>query len=253
MASACVVVATAIALSASAKSPFILAEGDPASSLTTPSLRKGVVVIADADASADATWPVALSIYGDVALRPRVIDRDARALAGAPPDEKQPIETRELFDLRAKVKGDDVAARALLAELARRTGARAIVIVHAPTSATPTTAQLYDAADDRVEPTLFRADLLKSGEGGWTSLLAALHGRYGGGSANGANATPSSSTTATTSTAGDASKASSSFVSSPWFWGAIGAAAVLGAVFYAATRDTGQGAPSPVRIEWPTK
>jgi hypothetical protein len=224
-------------------------------SLTEPAVaRRGVAVIAIGAGAADAAWPVALAVYGDEALRPRLQDRDARVLAGAEPAKDAPKETRELAELRAQVRGDDAASRLLLKEIARRTATVALVLVwpkgdalEAPAPApVPVQARLYDAADDAVDPTLHR-----EGTAGWSALVTTLRGRY---------VKPEGGTTTATGTPADAkgelpkappAKGGSTVLSSPWFWGAI-AAAVLGAVVLAASSAKGSdtSAANGLRIEW---
>lgn len=225
--------------SAAPKGKISLAQTE--SNVAQPSARKGLVVIAvgEGPAAMDAAWPVAIAVYGDGGLRPKVVDRDARVLAGSAPTADAPKETVELADLRAKVKGDDVASRALLGEIARRTSARALLLVIPATATTSSQAQLYDAADDRIEPTLFRPDP-SSKSGPWASMVTTLHGRFA----------PEGVTNPVATSEVPKAPETRSFASSPWFWGALGAAVVAGVVVYAATRDDGRGIPPPVHVEW---
>jgi hypothetical protein len=221
-------------------SKIVLADAQPA-----PALRKGVVVVGVGDGAADATWPVAIAIYGDASLRPKIEDRDARALAGESVDAKAPAPTTELAALRAKITGDDPASLAMLSDVARRAGARAVVVVFpAHDEKSTTQARLFDAADAHLEPTKFEADATRP-SAPWGALVDAMHARYA----------PKTTTTPLVLTPAPAEdktekKDSGSFLSSAWFWGALGAAALMGGVVYALTRDNGQGTPAPVRIEW---
>ena len=220
-----------------------------ATSGAVPALRRGVTVVGVGVAPADATWPVASAVYADATLRPRLEDRDARVLAGAGPEPGAPPTTTDLAALRAQLAGDDVGSRALLAEVARRTGARAIVLVAAPgNEGGLASARIWDAADDRLDATLFRAP--------WTTLVDALRARYAAAPASsGSSASSASASHAPapsprpTDERGAASEGSGTF-SSVWFWSALGGAAVLGALVYVATRDQNQPSPAPVRIEW---
>lgn len=218
----------------------------PAALVEPTAVRRGVVVLAVGEGGADAAWPVALAVYGDEALRPRLADRDARALAGEALAKDAPKETRELAELRAQVKGDDAASRLLLKEIARRTTALAVVLVFAPTDAAPAQARIYDAADDAIDATLHRA-----GTSGWGGLVATARGRYAargatsGAGANGALAAPAKGTPGGARAGGEAG----SILRSPWFWGAIGAAVVGGAVI--AFAASGSGAQTTtMRVEW---
>jgi hypothetical protein len=219
---------------------IVLADAQPA-----PALRKGVVVVGVGEGAADATWPVAGAVYGDAALRPKIEDRDARVLAGEAADAKAPAPTSELAALRAKVTGDDPASLAMLADVARRTGARAVVVVfpaHADDGGkAPTQARLFDAADAHLEPTKYEADATRPTTP-WGALVDTLHARY-------APKTGSPIVVPAPEEKPE-KKDSGSFLSSAWFWGALGAAALMGGVVYALTRDNGQGTPAPVRIEW---
>lgn len=224
-------------------------------SLVEPAVaRRGVAVIAIGEGASDAAWPVALAVYGDEALRPRLQDRDARVLAGAEPPKDAPKETKELAELRAQVRGDDAASRLLLKEIARRTSTVALVLVWPKSDTlpapTPAQARLYDAADDAVDPSLHR-----EGNAGWSALVTTLRARYAKADAATPNAAsgPNGSATKGELPKGTPAKGGSAILSSPWFWGAI-AAAVLGAVVYAASTkasDTsGTSAGSGLRIEW---
>lgn len=179
-------------------------------------------MVALGDTPPETTWPVAKAIYADAALRPVLSDAEARALAGEPSEKH-----KELFDLRAQVKGDDVASRAILAEIARRTGARAIVLV-AVVDQNPEV-RVWDAAEDRVEATRHRREA-----SGWEPLVGVLHGKYAAKTASSAaEPTPATSTPLT---------------KSPWFWGALGVVLAGGVAAWALTRNDGD--TRPVRIEW---
>ena len=125
-------------------------------------------------------------------------------------------------------------------------GARAVIVVTPPPDAkSPAQARLFDAADAHLEPTKYEADLKKP-SAPWSALVDALDARY-------APSPPKSTVIPEAPKKEETEKkdeGSGSFLSSAWFWGALGAAVVLGGVTYALTRDQGQGQPSPVRIEW---
>jgi len=195
-------------------------------SVDTASARRGVLVLAAPDTHTDASWPVAQAVYGDAALRPSIADAEARALAGDIVDDKATARVRELAELRAKVKGDDAASRAILAELARRTGARAIAIVSTVDGATEV--RVWDAADDAVGSTRYRREA-----SGWQPLVGTLRTRYAPQKVEPAPAP---------------AKQGKSFVESPWFWAALGAAAAGGVAVYLLTRDNEE--PRPVRVDW---
>jgi hypothetical protein len=184
--------------------------------------RRGVVVIALGATPPEATWPVAKAIYGDEALRPKLSDGEARALAGEPSDQH-----KELFELRAQVKGDDVASRAILTEIARRTGARAVVLVAVVDGVTEV--RVWDAADGAVGASRHRKEA-----SGWEPLVGVLHGKYGVVVAKAADS--------------PAPSGNSSIAKSPWFWGALGVVVAGGVAVWALTRNDGDA--RPVRLEW---
>lgn len=190
------------------------------------SARRGVVVLAAPGTKAELVWPVAQAVYGDEALRPKIADAEARVLAGEPPKEGAPTFVRELAELRAQFKGDDAASRAMLAEIARRTGARAIAVVSESEGAAEV--RVWDAAGEGLEGTRHRREA-----SGWSPLTSNLHGRF----AAAPQPTP----------APEPSK-KGGFLENPWFWGAVGAAVLAGVVVYAATQSS--SAPAPVVVRW---
>lgn len=224
----------------------------PAPALVEPAVsRRGVAVVAIGEGAADATWPVALAVYGDEALRPRLKDRDARVLAGAEPPKEAPKETQEFAELRAQVRGDDAASRLMLKEIARRTSTVALVLVWpksdaSSTAPTPAQARLYDAADDTVDPSLHR-----EGSAGWSALVTTLRGRYAKPDGAAASASAPSTPTKGELPKGTPGKGGSTILSSPWFWGAV-AVAVLGAVVMVATSSSTSDTSSSggLRVEW---
>ncbi len=213
-----------------------------APSTSTPAPRKGVVVVAVGAVgdAADAAWPVASAVYADGAVRGKIVDRDARVLAGGKLPDDASDDLKELAELRAKVAGDDAASRAVLKEIARRTSTLAVVVVFPTQGDVPSHARVYDAADDRMAATEHKAE---KGSSPWAPLVSALHAKY---ASEPAKAPPPK----------DAPKPkeepSRSFWSSPWFWGAVGAAVAGAAVAYAVTRDSGNQT-TPVRVDWSGK
>lgn len=210
-----------------------------------PNARKGVVVVGVGDAPSEASWPVALAIYGDASLRPKLGDRAARTLAGEPVTADAPKDLADLAALRAQVKGDDAASRALLAEIARRTGARAIALVFPGDAQSGPEVRIYDAADDVVEATRHRRE---NGNKPWGPLTAMLGGRYAPAAAA-KSAEPEKAPAPATK---DTGKSGGGFLSSPWFWGALGAAALAGLAAYALSRDNGSSSPT-VHVDWSKK
>jgi hypothetical protein len=200
-----------------------------------PATRKGVVVIGVGENASDAAWPVALAIYGDASLRPKLSDAAARALAGEN-DDKAPADVKELGSLRAQVKGDDPASRVLVAEIARRASARAVVLVFTAADADAVEARVYDAADDAVSSTRYRRE-----KGSWSPFASTLAARYA--------AKPKTAPVQTPAPKPKDEAKGGTFLSSPWFWGALGAAAAAGLAAYVLTRDNSDPA-QPVRVQW---
>lgn len=210
----------------------------------TEAPRKGVVVLGIGASPQAFTWPVARAVYADATLRPQVDDPAARVLAGDPAAADAKAELKDLAALRAQVRADgDAASRVLLADIARRTRARAIALV--VLDGDTVEVRVYDAAEDRLESTKHRAEA----ETAWSPLVGTLRARF----ATAPTSKPAPAVAPTPAPApepkkGDATKGGS-FLSSPWFWGALGAAVAGGVAAYALTRDDGGGSP-PVRIEW---
>jgi hypothetical protein len=220
-----------------------------------------VVVIAVGGTTGEART-VAREIYRDPALRPPLADAEARVLIGEALPKGASTALAELSSLRARARAStDAADRAILAEIARRTRARAIALVlvtgdgatgdgatgDGATGEPATDAaiddgaevRLYDAADDRLEATRHRAE-----QGGWSSLLDRARARF---STTAPTTTPATAPV-NTPTPSDAKKGGT-FLSSPWFWGALGAAAAAAVAAWAISRDNAPSS-SGVRIEW---
>ncbi len=228
---------------------------DEAAAAPVPAVRKGVVVVAVGEGSADAAFVVAKAVYAHAEVRPGIVDRDAQILAGGALEPNAPKDAVELAELRTKIHGDDVASRLLMAEIARRTRSRAVALVFAPVAPETTPhVQLYDAADDAIEPTIFRPSDAKGDakvDEGWPLLVSTMRARWsltadvdGAGKSTKPEKTDGSGK-------GEAAKGESGklITSSVWFWVALGAAVVAGGVVYLTTRDSGTN-PTPLRVQW---
>lgn len=191
--------------------------------------RRGVIVLAAAGTSSELAWPVAQAVYGDEALRPKLVDAEARVLAGEAPKEGATTSVKELAELRAQVKGDDAASRAMLREIARRTGARAIAIVGIADGVAEV--RVWDAAGESVEGTRHRREA-----SGWAPFVGSLHTRYAP-----PPALPQPKEKGP-------EKKGGAFYENPWFWVAVGGAAAAGVVVFAVTRD--DTSPAPVILQW---
>ncbi len=166
----------------------------------------GVAVVAE-EAATDAAWNLAREVYRTPGLRPSGLnDTTARALLGdALPKTNEPLLT-ELSELRRGIHGDDPMSRAALSDLARRLHVRAILVVFAK----PIRAWPYSPTSNSFERVSYLPDTAQADV--WTQAVQAVSIAYGS-----APVTPAKARSGTRK-----------FYDSPWFWGAVGAAAAGG-------------------------
>jgi hypothetical protein len=236
---------------------------------------QGIAVLAIGPAR-DEAFALARAIYGS-RLRPTSLDEvRARVLAGASPPANASRELRELAEVRAGITGEDAAGRRLLTGLAQQVGAQALLVVRvervtspAPAApagppapaddagaaadagvaggnaapATTVVARLFltdsgdfDAARYAPEPGL-------EGPAAWKSTVTSLEARFPSVSRA---VGPSAATAPAPLKLKPEDEKSSPFYASGWFWGALGAAALIGGAFYFATRDTGS---DPIHLQ----
>lgn len=276
---ASLVVATLVLASASAGSAFAQ---EPTPTPAQPSIAppqqsqpgkptgQGIAVLAIGPAR-DEAFALARAIYGS-RLRPTSLDEvRARVLAGAAPPPNASRELRELAEVRAGITGEDAAGRRLMTGLAQQVGAEALLVVKvergsaaaAPAGppaavedggastdagnaapATTVVARLFltdsgdfDAARYAPEPGL-------DGPAAWKSTVTSLEARFPT-SSRGVGAPNAALAPAPVKVRPEDEK-SSPFYASGWFWGALGAAALVGGAFYFATRDTGS---DPIHLQ----
>jgi hypothetical protein len=201
----------------------------------------------------------------------------ARIMVGGSPASGAPQAVKDLADERAGVRGDDGASRALLRTIAAQLGVRAIVVVEqmgASASARVFVADSgdFDAARYDAEPGLVTVDggavvvsspvpVAAISDAGapsdgaaasdgsvsmsaapapppppprWTKTVASLDRAYGIGGPE--THAPALATSAVPPLPPPHPE-SHPFYTSPWFWGAVGAAAFGGVAVYFATRD----------------
>lgn len=240
---------------------------------------QGIAVLAIGPAR-DEAFALARAIYGS-RLRPTTLDEvRARVLAGAAPPPNASRELRELAEVRAGITTEDAAARRLLTGLAQQVGAQALLVVKverapapaavpagppAPSDdagaaaagaaadagsaagnampATTVVARLFLADSGDFDAARYGPDPGLEGAAAWKSTVTSLEARF-----------PKVSRTVGTDAATSAApvkikpedEKSSPFYASGWFWGALGAAALLGGAFYFATRDTGS---DPIHVQ----
>ena len=264
--------ATFVVMATLATSGVASAQPSPAATSSTGQppkpVAQGIAVLAVGDAARDDAFALARAIYGS-RLRPTQLDEvRARVLAGDAPPANGSRELRELAELRAGVTGENAAGRRLLTGLAQQVGAQALLVVkverkapapgpppdpgkewpsfEAPNpdagllpgnTAGPTTVVVrlflsdsgeFDAARYAPEPGL-------TGAAAWKGTLASLEARF---PLVSRTVGPNDATRATPPAMRPEDDKSSPFYTSGWFWGSVGAAALLGAAFYFATRDT---------------
>lgn len=223
-------------------------------------------MLAVGDAREEA-FALARAIYGS-RLRPVTLDEvRARVLAGDPPPPNGSRELRELAELRAGVTGEDAAGRRLLAGLAQQVGAEALLVVKverapaaaptpsppaaSPPAAPPPAGDPPAAGNAAAAPTVIaRLFLTQTGEfdaaryspepdssgvAAWRSTVASLEARFPPPSRA---VGPAAASRPAPATLRPDEQKSAPFYASGWFWGAVGAAALLGGAFYLASQDT---------------
>ncbi|HWL85473.1 MAG TPA: hypothetical protein VNO21_06705 [Polyangiaceae bacterium] len=250
--------------------------GDRAPSATNApsatSARAGLVVLAGHDA-ADVAWPLAQQLYARPTLRPPALNEaQARVLAGDDPGAGASQSLRDLADTRDAVRGDDAPSRQLLTVIANQMHVRGIVVVRVapqagggaaapPPDAALTAAPVarvfladtatFDAASygpdaARVAPSTPSAPAAKPAWA-WSGTVASLDRAYGvsprsSGVAGGGSPPPAAGPVPGPRAAVSpvpAEPQSHPLYKSPWFWGAIGMAAAVGAGIFLIARDGG--------------
>jgi hypothetical protein len=229
-----------------------------------PAPARGLAVLAEGNTSVPAS-ALAHSVYGDPGLLPPGLDEArARALIGEPVAADATQAVRDLADTRAAIHGDDAPSKSLLAGIATLLHVKGVVVVVESPGSGPV-ARVFVAGSGAFDAVLYQPDPGAPSTWGaaaatttWSSAATALHRGFaevavvvplenrGGtaGSAGGvsleASGGPRSAALAPIAPAeGEKTKGGGKpFYTSPWFWGAIGAAAFAGAAFFFATRDS---------------
>jgi hypothetical protein len=217
---------------------------------------KGLAVLAEGDATVSA-WALARAVYGDVGLLPPGLDEArARALVGETPGADAPRDVRDLAETRLALHGEDAPSRSLLSAMAASLHVKGILVVvlsrPGASSEAPALVQakVFVADTGTFDAVLYQPDPPPPVTWGsarpsesWASAANALHRAF----ADVAAPTPAESQgpPLAVSVASVPQKAAPPaeaekkhpFYTSPWFWGALGAAAFAGAAFYFVTRD----------------
>jgi hypothetical protein len=224
----------------SAPGPAPLSARTPGAAIGPASL--AVVALPGA---ADAAWTLARSVYADEALRPATVDEaHARVLCGEPPAEGVAAELRDLADTVAALRGDDAPSRTLLDGIGRRFALRALVVVRADEG--HPTARLFLTETGAFDAATYAPDAPATGPApSWSATIRSLD-RLFGPTPPPPRASSSAPTLATREVPRKETPGPRPFYESGWFWGALGAAALLGGAAYIATRDS---SPSAIHLE----
>ncbi len=212
---------------------------------TAPASTPTSVAVVALPGAADAAWPLARSLYADPTLRPVTVDEaHARVLCGDPPAPGAPADLRDLAETVAALRGDDAPSRTLLDGLARRLGLRALVVVRVDEGRP--TARLFLTETGAFDAAAYAPDDPPTAPGpSWSATIRSLDRLFGPPSLP-----PQAVVTAPPLATHDAPRSetprSRAFYESGWFWGALGAAALLGGAAYIATRDS---SPSTIHLE----
>lgn len=193
-----------------------------------PSVPTGVAVVALGNSS-EVAWPLARAVYSRPKLRPAHLSEDqVRVLAGDPVDKTAPLALQELSDERANLGGDP-STTALVSLGSQLHVAALYVVVAVPSKA----AGVRDRARARLFSVSNRAYI-----GDWKTPQTGLEANV----RKDTDSDPSGWNSAAKSAEAALTEKSDGkhFYSSPWFWGALGAAAALGttAIILSSTKST---------------
>jgi hypothetical protein len=150
-------------------------------------------------------------------------------------------EVRDLFATAAAVHGDDPASRALLSDIARRFALRAVLVVKLETVGGRPVAMVFLADTGSFDVVTYGPD--EGSTPSWTGATRALEHSFGA-AAPVVRTPPLATQTGPVIERGPPPKRH--FYESPWFWGALAAAAFGGGAAYVATRDNG---PATIHLE----
>ena len=193
-------------------------------------------------------WKLARGVYADASLRPAFDEAHARALAGEVPAAGAPADVRDLAETRAGIHGDDGASKRLLASLAAQLHVRGVIVVSGAetTAAHAANAKVFLTGSGQFDAATYAADA----SGDWSSTVSSLSRTYGASTVSTASgetvAAPTLALTSIPPPPDADSHKSRPFYYSPWFWGAVGAAALGGVAVYFATRDSD---PSTIHLQ----
>ncbi|CAN5393947.1 hypothetical protein BH09MYX1_BH09MYX1_63110 [soil metagenome] len=196
----------------------------------------GVAVIAEGEATdaATVTWPLAQATYAKATLRPKSLSEGAaRALVGEIPAEDAPSDVKELAELRRAVRGDDAVTREILGNVGRRVHSKAILVLATRPNAPPQV-RLFDVGKKTFDAARWEPES-RDGVYAWDGTVASVERSLN-------PPPPAQIVVKTTPTlaivpAAPAKDKTKWFYESPWFWIAVGGAALLGGGIFLGTRD----------------
>lgn len=244
---------------------------DPPSAAAAPSPAGQGLAVVGVGAARDEAYALARAVYGS-SLRPRTLDEiRARVLAGDPPPALSSRETRELAELRAAVKGDDAPSRRLLADIARELGVEGLLVVSVAPAPAPapevapapaagadageeeedagapadaaaprlvTTARLFLAESGELDAARYEPEGGLEGAAAWRGVVSSLERRFAATRRPAAAPASKEAHVAPPTMRGSETPNGKPFYASAWFWGAVGAAVLVGGAFWLASRDT---------------
>ncbi len=193
-------------------------------------------------------WKLARGVYGDASLRPAFDEAHARALAGEAPAAGAPADVRDLAETRAAIHGDDGASSACWRASPRSCtcAVSSWCWAHRRRDGA-TSAKVFLAGTGQFDAASYAPDA----SGDWSSTVSSLSRAYGMSTVTTVSGETTSAPAMTLvptppPPGSDSPSHGKPFYYSPWFWGAVGAAALGGVAVYFATRDSD---PSTIHLQ----
>jgi hypothetical protein len=206
---------------------------------------EGLAVVAFPGAT-EAAWPLAQALYAEPSVRPRGLDdASARVLCGEAPPKGSAAPLVDLAAAVAALQGEDAPSRILLAEIARRAAVRALVTVRLADGRPLARVFLADAGS--FDAATFAPD--DAPQLAWSAAVKSLARSYAAAAPEPSTppARPAPALATHNPPPSPPATHSRAFYESPWFWGALGAALLVGGGVYLATQaDT---SPSTIHLD----
>ena len=203
----------------------------PARVLAAEPPAKGVAVLVLGDPQLGAvTWGLAHDVYASPALLPSgITEARARSLVGQTAAATTP-DTKELLELRDGVHDEGAVSRRVLTAIASSTHAAAVAVVRATEAPDHVQIRLYLVDRGAFDVTLYDGD---PSDPAWrTDVVHALERRFD------PQAKPAAPAKVVAVKRSETTAGSHPFYKSPWFWGAVGAAVLLGGTALVVTKVT---------------